>query len=146
MRVSTLAQREGEALLKRSKPWWGGHSALPSHGWRHFSVSFHFSKDVQTKISATYVEVKVCCIRLVLMKMFLQLMNQLTCSIKGKTGNQFGTCKHKKGHGVKREENVYYWALSGEAKAFTPFHRDMAHCPRVPLSIPFRQTMCCSRD
>lgn len=24
-------------------------------------------------------------------------------------------------------------------KALTPFHRDMAHCPQVPLSIPFRQ-------
>lgn len=55
--------------------------------------------------------------RLVLVKMVLQLMNQLACSRKGRTGNYFGTCKHKKGHGVKREENTYYWALSGEAKS-----------------------------
>lgn len=60
MRTSTLAWREGEALLKRSKPWRGGPSAWLSHGWRYFSISFHFSEDVQTKISATYVEVKVC--------------------------------------------------------------------------------------
>lgn len=37
--------------------------------------------------------------------------------MKGRTGNYFGTCKHKKGQGVMREENIYYWALSGEAKS-----------------------------
>lgn len=102
---------------QRSKHERGGHSAWLSHGWKYFSISFHFSEDVQTKISATYVEVKVCYSRLVLVKMVLQLMSQLTYSIKGRTGNYFGTCKHKKGHGVKREENVYRWALSGEAKS-----------------------------
>lgn len=59
------------------------HSAWGSHGWRYFSISFHFSEEVPTKISATYEEVKVCYVRLVLVKMVLQLMSQLTCSIKG---------------------------------------------------------------
>lgn len=58
----------------------------------------------------------------------LQLMNQLTCSIKGRTGNYFGTCKRKKGQGVKREENIYYWVLSGEAKSIHSLPR---HCPLV---------------
>lgn len=86
-------------------------------------------------------------------------INQLACSIKGWTGNYFGTCECKKGQGVKREENIYYWALCGEAKELSiPFHQDTAHCPQVnsnqntksppltPITISFGWTVCCSQN
>lgn len=96
----------------------------------------------------------MCYVRLVLVKRFLQLMDQLTCSMKGRTGNYFGTCKRKKGHGVKREEN--YWALSGEAKSIhslPPRHGPLPtgelHTKyRITplLSISFRSMMGCYQE
>lgn len=51
--------------------------------------------------------------------------------MKGRSGHYFGTCKRKKGLGVKREGNINLWVLHGEAKSsirsLSPRHCPNAH-------------------
>lgn len=117
--------------MKRSKPWQGGHSALLNHGPRYGShfPSVSTSPRCSDKTNSTFVEVEVCCISLVLVKRFLQLMNQLTCSMERRTGNYFGTCKCKKGQEGEREENTGHFLV--RQKVFIPLHQGNTHCPLV---------------
>lgn len=55
------------------------------------------------KINATYVQGRVCHVRLIQVTKFCGIINQLTCSMKGRGGIYFGTCKCKKGQGVKKK-------------------------------------------
>lgn len=70
---------------------------------KSFSILFYVSKDVQTKINATYVEGRVCRVGLTQVTQICGIINQLTCSMKGRGGIYFGICKRKKGQGVKKK-------------------------------------------
>lgn len=108
---------------------------------KSFSISFYFSKDVQKKNQCNLCGSIGVLYHTGTGEKVLQLMNQLTCSIKERTGNYFGTCKRKKGQGVKREENIYYWALSGEAKSIHSLPPRHCPLPTGDLNAKYRITI-----